>query len=41
MVLFYQLGPFAIKAPKHNEKRRSNPPLCITERVQNECGENN
>ena len=40
MVLFHQLCPFA-EAPQHSEKGRSNPPLCIVEGVQNECGENN
>ena len=41
MVLFYQLNPFAIKAPQHSENERSNPSLCIVERVQNKCGEDN
>ena len=41
MVLFYQLGPFAIKAPQHSEKEQSNPPLCITQRVKIKCGEDN
>ena len=39
MVLFYQLGPFSIKAPQHSNKERSNPPLCIAKGVQNQCGE--
>ena len=41
MVLFHQFCPFAIEAPQHSEKRWSNPPICIVEGVQNECGENN
>ena len=39
MVLFYQLDPFPIKAPQHSKKERGNPPLCIAEGVQNQCGE--
>ena len=39
MVLFYQLSPYAIKAPHHSKKERSNLPLCIIEGVQNQCGE--
>ena len=38
MVLFYQLSPFAIKAPQHSKKERSNPLLCIAEGVKNQCG---
>ena len=37
MVLFHQLYSFAIKAPQHSEKGRSNPLLCIAERVQDKC----
>ena len=42
-VWFYFISSvlFVIKAPQHSEKERSNPPLCITERVQNKCGEDN
>ena len=39
MVLFYQLNPYAIKAPQHSKKEQINPPLCIVEGVQNQCGE--
>ena len=39
MVLFYQLGPFSVKAPLHSKNERSNPPLCIAEGVRNQCGE--
>ena len=41
MVLFYQLNLFSIKAPQHSEKEQSNLSLCIAERVQNKCGEDN
>ena len=41
MVILYYLGPFAIKAPQHSKKERSNPLLWIAEGVQNQIGKDN